>query len=121
MAVWGFYTDSLGGWSNNKLASLTDDFIFPAANVYATTNLTGIAVMNNSFVFAGILEYRTTNPKTGKHTVVSVGTLNASLSLANAVIDENVDRVTFGLGIWDTGGGDFNTAVNSVNQVWLFE
>jgi molybdopterin-binding protein len=38
------------------LASLTDDFIFPAANVYATTNLTGIAVMNNSFVFAGILE-----------------------------------------------------------------
>ena len=40
---------------DNKLASLTDDFIFPAANVYATANLTGVAVMNNSFVFAASL------------------------------------------------------------------
>ena len=121
MSVWGFYADSLSGWASHKTGSLSDDFVFPAANVYATSMLTGILATNDSFVFAGIVEYRKVDPNSGGHTTVPVGDLNISLDLGGVIIDQNVDRITFGMGVWDTGGGDFDTQVNSVNQVWLYE
>ncbi|HEY4901434.1 MAG TPA: hypothetical protein VIH91_11515 [Terriglobales bacterium] len=121
MQVTGFFADSKWAWASNKAESATDDFEFPAANVYATSALTALLETNNSWVFAGIVEYRKKNPKTGKHKTVKVGNINLSLDLAGVIIDENVDRVTFGLAAWDTGGGDWPTNVSSVNQVWIYE
>ena len=79
MKVTGFYADSKWAWASNKAESATDDFEFPAANVYATSSLTALLETNNSWVFTGIVEYRKKNPKTGKHTTVKVGNLNLSL------------------------------------------
>jgi|SRR5215469_14733765 hypothetical protein len=121
MKVTNFYADSKYAWANNEAYSFTDDFVFPVANVYATSALTALLETNNSWVFTGIVEYRTKNPKTGKHKTVRVGNLNLSLDLAGAIVDNHVDRVTFGLAAWDTGGGDFDTNVSSINQVWVYE
>jgi hypothetical protein len=121
MAVWGFYVDTFWGWSENELASGTDDIEFPPANAYATAMLTGIGVANNSFLFSGIVEYRRRDPNTGQEQTVTAGVLDPSFSLAEVIIDSNVDRVTFGLGVWDTGGGDFSSRADSVHQVWLYD
>jgi len=121
MSVWGFYVDSWDGWSQNETASWTDDFNFSPASVYATAMLTGILATNNSFLFSGIVEYRKKNPKTGKHTTVRAGTLGLSFGLGELIIDQNVDRVTFGLGVWDTGGGDWPSRADAVHQVWLYD
>lgn len=121
MTVTGFYADTQWAYANNEAYSRTDDFEFSAANVLATSALTALLETNNSWVFTGIVEYRKKNKKTGKHTTVKVGNLNLSLDLAGEIIDQNVDRVTFGLAVWDTGGGDFDTNANSINQVWLYE
>ena len=121
MSISGFSVDTKWVWANNEAYSLSDDFEFPAANVYATSALTGLLETKNSWVFTGIVEYRKKNPKTGKHTTVKVGDLSLSLDLAGQIVDENVDRVTFGLAAWDTGGGDFATNANSINQIWFYD
>jgi hypothetical protein len=121
MAVWGFYADSRYGWAQNESATWTDDFEFAPANVYATAMLTGILVSNNGFLYSGIAEYRTKNPKTGKHKVVSTGHLDTTFGIAEVIIENNVDRVTFGMGIWDQGGGDWPSRADAVHQVWLYD
>lgn len=121
MKLTGFITDSKWAWANNKAESGTDDFNFSPSSAYATSALTQLLETNNSWVFTGIVEYRTKNPKTGKHKTVKVGNLNLSLDLAGEIVDNKVDRVTFGFAAWDTGGGDWPTNMSSVNQVWLYE
>ena len=121
MAVTGFHVDSFWGWSQNETASGTSDIECSPSNVYATAMVTAIGVQNNSFLWSGILEYRTKNPKTGKQKTVTVGNLNWSFSLAEYIVDSNVDRVTFALGVWDTGGGIFSSRVDSVHQLWFYE
>jgi hypothetical protein len=63
MAVTGFYADTKYGWAQNESATWTDDFEIAPANVYATAMLTGILVSNDGFLYSGIVEYRTKNPK----------------------------------------------------------
>ncbi|HYV72896.1 MAG TPA: hypothetical protein VFB24_01440 [Candidatus Binatia bacterium] len=121
MAVWGFYVDSYWVYSENETASYTDDFNFSPNNVYATAMLTGVLVANNSFLFSGILEYQKRDPNTGQEQVVPVGTTNESFGLAEVIIDNNVDRVTFALAVWDTGGGDFGARADAVHQVWFYD
>jgi hypothetical protein len=121
MKMTGILTHPKWAWADGKAESATDDFHFSPSSVYATSALTGLLETNNSWVFCGIVEYRTKNPKTGKHKKVKVGHLKRSLDLAGDIIDQNVDRVTFGFAAWDTGGGDWPTNMTCVNQVWLYE
>jgi len=121
MKVTGFCVDSGDLWAANTNQSATHDFEFPPGNVYATAALTALFETNSSWVYTGVLEYRKKNPKTGKHKTVKVGNLNISLDLAGEIVDNHVDRVTFGLAAWDTGGSDWPTSVSSIIQVWLYK
>lgn len=53
--------------------------------------------------------------------MVPVGTTNESFGLAEVIIDNNVDRVTFALAVWETGGGDFGARADAVHQVWFYD
>jgi hypothetical protein len=119
MPVSGCYFDSFHGWSQNQTASGTDDFEIPPSNILATAMLTGVLMSNDGFVFSGILEYRRRDPNTGVDQVITVGNLGTSFSLAETVLDSNVDSVTFALGVWDVGGGDFGTRGDVVHQIWF--
>jgi hypothetical protein len=121
MAVTGFHVSSFWGWSENETASGTTDVEVSPSSVYATAMIDGLTVANNAFLWSGILEYRTRNPKTGKKTTHSVGNLNWSFSLADWIVDNNVDRITFAMGIWDTGGGNFSSRLDAVHQIWFFD
>ena len=59
MAVTGFHVSGMSGWSENQTASGTADVECSPSNVYATAMITAIGVANNSFLWSGILEYRT--------------------------------------------------------------
>jgi hypothetical protein len=119
MSVSGCYFDSYWGWSQNEAASGTEDFEIPPSNIMATAMMTGMAATNDGWVFSGILEYRKRDPNTGTDQVITPGTLSKSFSLADIVVDSNVDSVTFALGVWDFGEGTFATRGDVVHQIWF--
>ena len=119
MPVNGCYFDSFYGWSQNETASGTDEFEIPPSNILATAMLTAVGMTNDGWVFSGILEYRKRDPNTGVDQTITVGDLGTSFSLAETVQDSNVDSVTFALGVWDQGGGDFPTRGDVVHQIWF--
>lgn len=119
MSVSGCYFGSYWGWSQNETASGTDDFEIPPSNIMATAMMTAMGATNDGWVFSGILEYRKRDPNTGTDQVITPGTLAESFSLADIVVDSNVDSVTFALGVWDFGEGTFATRGDVVHQIWF--
>lgn len=119
MSVSGCYYGSYWGWSEDESASGTVDFEIPPSNIMATAMMTAMAATNDGWVFSGILEYRKRDSNTNTDQVVQAGTLAESFSLADIVVDSNVDSVTFALGVWDFGEGTFATRGDVVHQIWF--
>ena len=119
MPVSGCFFDSYHGASVDEGASGTDDFEIPPSNILATAMLTAVGMSNDGIIFSGILEYRKRDPNTGTEQTITAGDVSTSFSLAETVMDSNVDRVTFALAVWDFGNGDFGTRGDVVHQIWF--
>ena len=75
---------------------------------------------NNGVVESGIVEYRKRDPNTGVDQTITVGNLNTTGGMAQTVQDSDVDSVTFGMLVWDVGGGGLlGTVGDVIHQVWF--